>query len=282
MAPRRRLVRDVFHVGDCAHMEAIPDGSIDLVVAGPPYFTLFDYGAFARGAAHHWKDKQSYASFLDQLAAQFREVFRVLRPGRYCTVLIGTVRRGDTTYALPFHAVRLLEDVGFQFQFEIVWHKPAGGRRSALGFYRDPFPGSFTPNNVVEYVLVVRKAPSQPFSTRSAVLRHVDNAIVLDETFRRELSNNVWHIMPARGQGEHPCPFPPELPYRLISLFSLRGETVLDPYMGIGTTARAAKMLKRRFVGYEREDRYAAIARAQVAVPLRLRSSLLLKLERGL
>ena len=148
MARGALFERDVFHLGDCAQMDALPDDAIDLVVAGPPYWNCIDYPAFARGEPHFGRAGAPYDAFLAQFTGWFREVFRVLRPGRYCVVNLGTVRAGERTIPLPFHAVQILEGVGFQFSWEIVWHKPAGGRRTALGFLRRPLAGDFAPNNV--------------------------------------------------------------------------------------------------------------------------------------
>jgi site-specific DNA-methyltransferase (adenine-specific) len=194
-------------------------------------------------------------------------------------VNLGTVRHESVSKPLPFDAVRFIERAGFTFSWEIVWHKPAGGRRAARNFYRRPFAGSFIPNNIVEYVLVFKKRPDAPFATRSELLAQLDNAIVTDEVFRREISNNVWHLMPVREERLHPCPFPPEIPLRLITLLSLKGETVLDPFMGSGTTARAARMLGRHFVGYEVQDTFVELAKREVVRPLKTRRALLLRLE---
>ena len=195
MARGASFERDVFHLGDSARMAELPDDAIDLVVAGPPYWNCIDYGAYAKGEPHQWQGGGSYEAFLEQLKAWFTEVFRVLRPGRYCAVNLGTVRHESVTKALPFHAVKILEDVGLTFCWEIVWHKPAGGRRAARNFYRKPFAGSFIPNNVVEYLLVFRKQPDERFASRTELLADVENAVVTDEVFRREIANNVWHII---------------------------------------------------------------------------------------
>ena len=271
--------RDVFHLGDCAQMDLLPDEGIDLVVAGPPYWNAIDYGAFAAGSSHRWRSDEPYERFLERLGEWFAEVHRVLRPGRFCAVNIGTLRRGGRTWPLPFHAVAVLEAVGFSFEWEIVWHKPAGGRRSARNFYRSPWAGSFVPNNVTEYILVFRKDPHVEFAPRSQLLADEENALVTDEVFRKEVANNVWHVQPVTGGEGHPCPFPPELPLRLIALLSLKGETVLDPFMGSGTTARAARKLERRFVGYEAQPEFVARARRAIESPLATRRSLVLGLE---
>lgn len=271
--------RDLIHQGDCARMAELPDGVIDLVVAGPPYWRLIDYQAFARDRVRREAQGATYEAFLGDLRTWFAEVFRVLRPGRYCAVNLATVRLEGRVHALPFHAVKVLEEVGFEFCWEIVWHKPAGGRRSARTFMSRPFAGSYVPNNVVEYVLVFRKQPNKKFATRADLVKHLDNAIVIDEVFRKEISNNVWHFMPAQGRGDHPCPFPPGLPLRLIGLLSLRGETVLDPFMGSGTTARAARALGRHYVGYEREPEFVATARRNASMPIPAARSLVMRLE---
>ena len=276
---RRAFARDVIHQGDCSRMEALPDDSIDLVVAGPPYWSAIDYGAFAEGEQHRWRSDRPYEAWLEDLARWSAEVYRVLRPGRFCAMNLGTLRRAGRSWPLPFHAVGVVERVGFAFEWEIVWHKPGGGRRSARNFYKRPFAGSFVPNNVTEYILVFRKAPKRPFASRSDLLSHVENAVVTDEVFRKEIADNVWHLQPASGGSAHPCPFPLELPARLIALLSLHGETVLDPFMGSGTTARAARLLGRRFVGYEEQAAFIEQAYSSLEVPAPLGNSLIAKLE---
>ncbi len=238
-------------------MEELPDGEVDLIISSPPYWTAIDYHAFAEGRPHLWEGTDTYAQYLLKLEEWYRECFRVLRSGRYCISVLGTLERDGKTYPIPFDALQIFQNIGFQFEYEIIWNKVSGGRQSARNFIRHPKPGKYRPNIRTEYILVLRKDPSVPFSV-SQDGEPGEIEFEVDGFFARETANNIWNI-PPRNQArdrKHPCPFPIELPYRLIELFSVKGDVILDPFMGIGTTAKAAKMLHRKFVGYEIEDAF--------------------------
>lgn len=274
--------RDVFHNKDCSNMDELPDGSMDLIISGPPYWDFIDYNAFCRGEHHLWQKRTPYEKYLQDLAKWHKECFRVLRSGRYCIVNLTTMARGNQTYPIPFHSVALLENIGFSFCFEIIWHKVSGGRSRMRNFVQYPHPGKFTPNIRTEYLLVFRKSPEKPFMhcDKKTVLN--GNRILLDDFFVREIANNVWHIPPP-GKGikpVHPCPFPLEIPVRLIKLFSLSAETVLDPFSGIGTTAKAAKALGRYYIGYEVESDFIRVAIEQMKKPVKWRPQILCKYEK--
>lgn len=260
--------RDVIHNRDCSTMGEIPDNAIDLVISGPPYWTFIDYKAFNEQEDYLWIDNtQSYADFLEKFEIWHKECFRVLRDGRYCAVNLATMARGKVNLPIPFHAVPIMEKIGFTFDFEIVWHKVSGGRTRARNFIQRPYPGSFTPNIRTEYLLIFRKNPDTPFDIKGNLSRK-DHKISIDDYFIREIANNVWHVPPPhKGKNpKHPCPFPVEIPSRLIELFSLPGETVLDPFMGIGTTAIAAKYLDRRYIGYELVSDFIRIANEELSI----------------
>jgi len=256
------MQKDVIYCKGCASQTEIPDDAIDLIISGPPYWEYIDYRSYLSQETFVWTKGSSYDDFLDKMNLWHRECYRVLRPGRYCVVNLGTVRKEGRCYPIPFDAMPILQSIGFEFCFEIIWHKISGGRQHAKVTVNHPYPGYYTPNNRTEYLLVMRKDPSTAFCSNKETQRSRRNRIPTDDLFKKEISNNVWHILPACFplNGKHPCPFPPEIPYRLIRLFSLEGETVLDPFMGIGTTARAAKELGRHFIGYEVEQEFIDIA----------------------
>jgi len=269
--------KDVIFCKDSTSMSEVPDNRVDLIVSGPPYWEYIDYKAFtAQKVDYEWTEdpsSASYPQFLEKLKAWYTECFRVLRPGRYCIVNLGTVRKKGVTYPLPFHAVSILEKIGFSFKYEIIWHRLSGGRQHARVVIQNPYPGYFTPNNRTEYLLVFQKDPKKPFTRNLRKQKSPLNCIKLDDEFKKEIANNVWHIMPAchSSAGLHPCPFPPEIPLRLIKLFSLRGEVVLDPFMGIGTTARAARELGRHYIGYEILPEFIKQSRDLLNLPLKVR-----------
>lgn len=261
---------DHIYNADCTSMDAIPEGAVDMILAGPPYWDYIDYNAYLKGDDYVWRRSCSYEEFLSKLGKWFIECCRVLKPGRYCIVNLGTVRHKGRCYPLPFHAVAKLEEAGFEFCYEIIWHKVSGGRQHARNFVQKPYPGYFIPNNRVEYLLVTRKMPTVDFYRPG---QEKPAPFIIDEHFTRDIANDVWHIMPSCHpyNGDHPCPFPPEIPLRLIPFFSLPGEIVLDPFMGIGTTARACRMLDRRFIGYEIEQGFINIALENIDIPLPFR-----------
>ena len=275
------FLRDVIHCRDCSSMPELPDSSIDLVISGPPYWTYIDYGACAAGeeGVGTWADAVAYQAFLQQLRSWHGECHRVLKPGRYCIVNLGTVKREGRTVPLPFDAVAPIQETGLEFQCEIVWHKVTGGREDARVTVQHPYAGRYHPNIRTEYLLVFRKDPNVPFANP----RCAGDTLPIDGVFKREIANNVWHIPPVRhdGRSGHPCPFPPEIPLRLIRLYSSRGETVLDPFMGVGTTARAAKATGRHFVGYEIVPEFVDRAQELLHEPLLVRKGLVCRYERA-
>ena len=277
-APEMPMIeKDVIYCKDCSYMDELPVDSIDLIISGPPYWTFIDYTAFNRGDDYLWRQDHPYEAFLDDLGRWHRECFRVLRPGRYCIVNLATMAKGSKAYPIPFHAVGILEKIGFSFCFEIVWHKVSGGRTRARNFIQRPYPGNFTPNIRTEYLLVFRKRPSKSFAKNLGRFGEKRYRVEVDDYFVRETANNVWHVPPPyKGNNpDHPCPFPLEVPSRLIQLFSLPGETVLDPFMGIGTTARAAKALGRHFIGYETEEKFIQKALESLERPIRHRPQIM-------
>lgn len=276
--PPKSFVKDVIHNSDCANMAELPNNAIDLIISGPPYWTFIDYAAFNRGEEFLWVDEdQTYEKFLEQLELWSGECYRVLKPGRYYVVNLGTMARGSKSYPIPFHAVGVIEKTGFKFCYEVVWHKVSGGRTRARNFIQRPFPGSFSPNIRTEYLLVFRKNPSVPFKLRLDMELDKELLVTIDDYFLREIANNVWHIPPPHkgANPAHPCPFPIELPSRVIELFSLPGETVLDPFMGIGTTAIAAKDLGRHYIGYELEPKFIKKALDSLQTPQKRRPQIL-------
>ena len=273
---------DVIYTKDCSNMEELESESINLIISGPPYWELIDYDAYIYGDEFIWKNNRSYEDFFNDIEKWYKSCFRVLSPGRYCVVNIGTVRKKGRCYPIPFHTVKVLEKIGFEFCYEIIWHKITGGRRHARGIIQRPYPGYYIPNNRTEYLLVFKKEPWKKFCKDQSIQQSSDNKIKIDNLFKREISNNIWHIQPSNlgSENTHPCPFPPEIPYRLIQLMSLKGEVVLDPFMGIGTTARVAKILDRRFIGYEIRQQFVDTAYELLKMPITLRPETICRYER--
>jgi len=214
------------------NMEELPDGSIHLMVTSPPYNVGKDYDADLT--------LEEYRDFLKRV---WKEVYRVLVPGgRAC---INLANLGRKPY-LPLH-IYIIEDMlnlGFLMRGEIIWNKASSASPSmAWGSWLSP--SNPTLRDVHEYILIFSK---QTYIRKNPKKR---KATISREEFL-EFTKSIW-TFPAESAKKigHPAPFPVELPYRLIQLYSFEGEVVLDPFMGSGQTAIASFRAKRKYVGYE-------------------------------
>jgi site-specific DNA-methyltransferase (adenine-specific) len=228
-------------------MSELPSNSVHLVVTSPPYNVGKEYDEDL--------DLNEYREFLKSV---FREVKRVLVPGgRLC---INIANLGRKPY-LPLH-IYIIQDMlelGFLMRGEIIWNKAGGGSPStAWGSWlsaKNP-----TLRDQHEYILVFSKdtfTRQNPFGRKSTISR---------EEFL-EFTKSVW-TFPAVSAKEigHPAPFPVELPYRLIQLYTFEGEVVLDPFMGSGQTAIASLKSKRFYVGYEIVPEYVELAQKRIKI----------------
>lgn len=222
-------------------MEELPDRSVHLAVTSPPYNVGKEYDEDLT--------LTEYRAFLKRV---FREVYRVLAPGgRFCLNLANLGRRPY----LPLHAfiIQDMLEIGFLMRGEIIWDKASSASPStAWGSWSSP--ANPTLRDTHEYILVFSK---QRFSRPRVPGR---TSTISPEEFL-EFTKSVWRFPaePASKVG-HPAPFPIELPYRCIQLYTYSGEVVLDPFMGSGTTALAALKTGRTFVGYEINPEYYELA----------------------
>ncbi len=159
----------------------------------------------------------------------------------------------------------------WEFHQDIIWHKVTGGVKRAGVFLQHPYPGYYYPNIMTEYILVFRK-PGPPIYKGRPEAEKQTARVDTQRLFTNETANTVWHIAPVPpGHIEHPCPFPEEIPYRLIQLYSYPGDLVLDPFCGSGQTLKVARHLSRRFVGYDINRKYVDLALARLKQPLAVR-----------
>ena len=247
--------------GDSRKMAELPDNSVALVVTSPPYFAGKQYEeALGEGAI-----PASYAEYLGLLADVFAECLRVLEPGGRIAVNVANLGRKPYR-SLSADVVRILDDdLGMLLRGEIIWRKAEGASGScAWGSYRSPTNPVL--RDITERVVVASKGRfdrAVDVEQRRARRRPHRASISTDEFLDATL--DVWDIRPesARRVG-HPAPFPVELPQRLIELYTFRGDLVLDPFLGSGSTAVAAVRKARRYVGYDTDPTYVAIARQRV------------------
>jgi len=237
-------------------MAELPAGCAHLMVTSPPY-----------NAGKEYDQDLTLDEYRALLRRVFAETYRVLvSGGRAC---VNVANLGRKPY-LPLHAfvIQDMLDIGFQMRGEVIWDKGSSASSStAWGSWRSA--ANPVLRDVHEYVLVFSK---ESFSRKAEGRR----STITRDAFL-EWTKSVWSFPAASARKiGHPAPFPEELPRRLIELYSFRGDVILDPFCGSGTTCLAAANLGRHFVGYEIESKYVHLAETRLAArdrPVRPRRS---------
>jgi site-specific DNA-methyltransferase (adenine-specific) len=252
-----------FYARSCLRMPQVRDESIALTVTSPPYWNSIDYDVHAkdRKAWHREREYEAFGStfksWLGNIRKAFKEVFRATMPGGFCAIVVGTILHDGRHYPAPMMVTGSLLDLGWEFHQDLIWNKVTGGVKRAGVFIQHPRPGYFYPNIMTEYVLVFRK----PGEMR----RGQKKALDIDELFKRDIANNVWHIAPVPpNEIDHPCPYPEELVRRLVVLYSQEDDVVLDPFLGSGQTALVALREGRECVGYDVEEGYLELTKQRI------------------
>ena len=253
--------------GDCKQiLSRIRANSIQLTVTSPPYRNAIDYEAHAikSGEYYRGRTKLSTAQYLDDMIEIFGEkIYNATNEGGYCCIVIANEIVNGTLLPLPHMLLSsLVQPYGkWNLHEEIIWHKVTGGTNRYGSFVINPYPKYFRANIMHELILVLRKGDVQTGRTeRKEVLP------VKHEEWTKEIANSVWHIAPVPpGFIDHPCPFPEEIPYRLMQLYSYKGDTILDPFNGSGQTTKVASLLGRHYIGIDIIKEYNQLAASRIA-----------------
>jgi len=250
-------------IGDSRRMTEIEDGTIGLVVTSPPYWHLKDYGV-----KNQIGFGQTLHEYLKDLYRVWQESYRVLTPGRRLVVNIGDQFARSIIYGrykvIPLHAevISQCEKIGFDYMGSIIWQKKTTmnttGGATVMGSY--PYP----PNGIVEidyeFVMIFKKiGKSAPIPAERK------KASALSKEEWKEYFSGHWNFGGVRQKG-HEAMFPDELPKRVIKMFSFQGDTVLDPFLGSGTTAKVALSLRRNVIGYEVNKQYEKMIRRKIGI----------------
>ncbi len=267
-------------LGDARQMPEIPDESVHLVVTSPPYANLKEYEP---GNPSQLGDIDDYDKFLDELDKVWQECARILVPGGRICCVVGDVNvarsNGGRHYVLPLAAdIRVrARRLGLDHLQGIMWYKVANIRleasRSTRYLGKPNLPGGIIKNDT-EHILFLRKpgyrSPSGAMEAAS---------FIPTEDYIRWF-RSIWDDIPGASLKDHPAPFPLEVPSRLIRMFSFTGDTVLDPFLGTGTTTLAAMRWGRSSIGYEVEPHYLSLVRHRLAQPSLLHDAALTFEER--
>ena len=267
-------------------MRLVEDHEITLTVTSPPYFNAIDYDRYAVDPGDDYRTRryavgfEDYASYLALMTRVFSEVHRVTRPGGYCVIVVASIQDDGRCRPIPFDLTNRLISIGWTLWHEIIWHKGSSALDRAGTFVKRPFPDYYHPNIMNEQVLIFRKSGPRLRSQIDESSRQ-EAKLPVTPLVTREILNNVWHIpvVPRRSL-DHPCPFPEEIPHRLILLYSHPGDVVLDPFLGSGQTTKVAHALGRDCVGFDLERRFVDYAQARLAEPLRIRPQLVATYDR--
>lgn len=250
-------------IGDGRDMREVADESVHLVVTSPPYWQLKDYGAPEQIGFDH-----SYEEYINNLNLVWHEAHRVLHKGCRLCINIGDQFARSIYYGrykvIPIRTevTRFCETIGFDYMGAIVWQKVTTCNTSGGGAVMGSFP--FPRNGIIkvnyEFILVFRKLGKQPTVDKEAKARS-------------KLTTEEWNLyfsghwqFPGEKQGKHIAVFPEELPRRLIRMFTFEGETVLDPFLGSGTTTLAARNLNRNSIGFEINRDFLPIIETKTAM----------------
>jgi DNA modification methylase len=251
-------------IGDSRHMDLVPDESVHLVVTSPPYWQLKNYDSeHAIGTS-----SSTYDEYLESLFEVFTECVRTLAPDGKLIVNIMPILLPRTTSKFNRRVTKtVLTDLeefmsslgNMYFHSLYIWDKRKAVRFSSWGSY--PYPPNLLATYPYEWIIVFSKSGIRPPVDKK---RKVMSAITHDE-FTGWVQNSIWDFQPVSAKREqHPAPFPEELPRRCIRLYSFVGDTVLDPFVGSGTTLRVARELNRNSIGYEINSDYVPIIRKKI------------------
>lgn len=256
--PKISVLRNTIGLGDSEILlKQLPSESIDLIFTSPPYFN----------AKPEYQEYLSYEEYLLKMKNILHECHRVLNEGRFFVINLSPVllRRASRSeaskrIAVPFDFHRLFIEEDYEFIDDIIWEKPEGagwatgrGRR----FAADRNPLQYKPVPVTEYILVYRKKTDKLIDWLIRKNPNQNNVKASKISGEYDVTN-IWKITPAHSK-VHPAVFPQNLAEKVIRYYSFVNDVVLDPFAGIGTTAKASVALKRRFVAFEFSKKYVDV-----------------------
>ncbi len=241
--------------GDARDVPFLENESVHLIVTSPPYWTLKRYNENPNQLGH----VADYEEFVGELAKVWKEMYRILVPGGRLVCVVGDVCLSRKHYGrhvvLPLHSdiAVACRKIGFDNLNPIIWHKIANASyevNNGSKFLGKPYEPNAIIKNDIEFILMQRK----PGGYRQPTEHQRKFSMISKEEYNKWFQQ-FWNITGASTR-EHPAPFPLELAYRLVRMFSFIGDTVVDPFCGTGTTMVAAMKAVRNSVGIEVDPEY--------------------------
>lgn len=252
--------------GDARKLSFIENDAVHLVVTSPPYWTLKKY----RDHKDQLGDVEDYERFLRELDRVWEHCYRILVPGGRLICVVGDVclsrRKNDGRHTVvPLHASiqEHCRKIGYDNLTPIIWHKIANAVFEAsgngAGFLGKPYEPNAVIKNDIEFILMERKPGGYRKPTVATRVLSV-----ISEDNHKQWFQSIWSGVTGASTRNHPAPYPEELAERLIRMFSFVGDTVLDPFMGTGTTTVAAAKWGRNSIGVEIDSHYFEMAEKRI------------------
>lgn len=254
------------YLQDARDLGFLDPASVQLVLTSPPYWTLKEYRDTDGQLGH----LSSYDDFLGQLDRVWQHCYRALVPGGRLICVVGDVclsrRKNEGRHTVvPLHASiqEHCRSIGFDNLAPIIWHKIANAvyevENGSGGFLGKPYEPNAVIKNDIEYILMQRK----PGGYRSPSVETRVLSVISGEN-HKQWFQQIWTGLTGASTRDHPAPYPLELAERLVRMFSFVGDTVLDPFMGTGTTTLAASKWGRNSVGVEIDPHYFDLSESRV------------------
>jgi DNA modification methylase len=252
--------------------------SVSLTVTSPPYHNAINYEKHIERVWYRGNEKIPLDLYLTQMSSIFSQILGVTIEGGFCCIVIGNELDNGTIIPLPHLLTEVLCSAGsgeWNFHEEIIWNKVTGGLDRFGVTIQRPYPTYYRANVMHEHIIVLRKGK----------LKHTKDPaskFEINEIMKKDISNSLWNVAPVPPRYiDHPCPFPEEIPLRLITLYSNKNDLILDPFSGSGQTGKAAKFLGRKFVGIDLLRSYCKLANKRIrSEKIHVRRQLLAKWEK--
>lgn len=266
----------------------VQENSISLTITSPPYRNAIDYSQHVSNMKKDdnvWmrgSGTQSTESYLNLMKEIFDQVFLATKEGGFCCVIIGDEVVNGKLIPLPSLLLSKITSIEndddptkWRFRDMIIWNKVTSGRNGAGNrfgiFIQRPYPTYFRANIMHEYILVLQKS-----NLVNKKIHESSEPVPLNRLVKREFANSIWNIAPVPPRSiNHPAPFPEQIPWRLVTLYSKEGDVIMDPMNGSGQTTKVAHQMNRKYIGFDIRKEYVHIAKSRLKQKLSLGNMLI-------
>jgi len=272
---KKFVVNDIIKADSKNLSKFVAPNSVALTITSPPYRNAINYSQHVKNLRNNKNARfrgdvgLKTTDYLNEMERIFSEVHKVTIPGGFCCVIIGDEIDNGTLVPLSSLLIsRLVKEENSEDAWHlrdmIIWDKITAGRNGAGNrfgiFVQQPMPTYFRANIMHEYIMVLQKGKI------SRKLKGTPkDRIPLNRAMKRQVALSIWDITPVPPRViKHPAVFPEQIPWRLINLYSKKGDTVLDPMNGSGQTTKIAKKLGRNFIGIDKRIDYVKLAKTRL------------------